>query len=381
MVLLIPRYTDNDHRSFSEFIRDEAKDTTVARMGLWTGIEYRKYGNRKVVRFMVNPDGDEMGSVTKDPSGEIHCRCFGQECDREVTHSRETMVKKVYEKALAELTKEALTGWDPGKTGRILAQRERSDTVYSEIRRQANRVTEAIAGNGLMPGGPREIPLDKFLQTTNQLLRNQIINPNIHRVMSRARKNSALTADLHNRMLGIAPQAVKMVEHQQNLIGCIIGWLEYQDIRPGSMEEAIEALREDLDLRTEGEWRIFKRGAQTGPLWSRNDNWRDITATCKILSRVDAPPEGRARIGQLMEEKRLHQRMNQLEPEYQEDWVHALTAFTNTATEEGDDTSWYKLRTTLEKTAATLEHHSRAGSTWARPRSWHHLVERMAEAT
>lgn len=201
----LPLNLPNPHTEYSgliNFIEGPARRRVLENTGKWTCLEFNKAKNNSTatLRFMVNPQGEAMGHITRHPDKTIteHCADPGN-CSQDLLHQRSWMQSKLQRLIRAELLRAATLDWEPLKAATIIADPEKARHIHNALDRTALDIAETASSLAKMPRGTRTIKYDDFSKIANRIIKEQILDPSITRLIAHGFHNTPPSQELHNR--------------------------------------------------------------------------------------------------------------------------------------------------------------------------------------
>lgn len=357
------------------FIRNEAAETVRKNAGTWLLLEYSKTRNTRTIRFMVNPQDQAMGHITRnaDDTIEEHCEQKSN-CSQNIFHARFWMLSELDRLLQAELLRAATLDWKPLDAATALTNPEKAQAIQQTLLNTAREIRGEAASHGIMPKGRRELNHRDLVQISNRLIRDQILNPKVKQIISHGFTRRSYTPELHNSLAENGenlPGLATYLAENPKLFHLAVKLTSQDFFRKASPEDINQAMIGEIGIAPDL-WPLAKTLATAKHSdWEHNADANAIRIAVQTAHQLpDGPNTGPVQLelarhlyhlpkiqnlpGETLQE--WHTLLNFLcsQPDLTQDQIQAVIDKTcwKLTTSDRDSSSWKAPTTTEELTAA-----------------------------
>lgn len=196
-----------------EHLNRQTKEAVARDFGKWRCIEFSKTPRTRTVRFMVNPHGEAMACLTRNPDGTIeHVSEQTRYPDTQnLFQSRDWMYTRLHQTVQAELMKDISLHWEPMVTATAFANPDKAQLLHQAISHTAQDLVRRATETAVMPRGTKQVHPKDFNQTGNRIIREQILPKGSYELISKGFPYGH-TAQHHNQ-LGANPHLQQLLEY------------------------------------------------------------------------------------------------------------------------------------------------------------------------
>ena len=207
-----------DQVSLEAHIKDNCVPKVVRDTGQWHCIHFSKDGRSRTIQFMLAPTGAAKGYITRNPDDTIEEACADSRCRADIFHNRNWMIAELKTTVTANLLRRTILEWNPEKAAAVITCPENGPRVRSLIDVQASRITVEATQTAVTPGGRRTLFTSMFLQESNRLIREQILNKDVYSLTKCLYPKEDYQAQLHNDVVSNLTTLAHMNAQQPTLL-------------------------------------------------------------------------------------------------------------------------------------------------------------------
>ena len=355
--------------SLEAHILDHCVPNVVQDTGEWHCLHFSKDGRSRTIRFMLGPDGRAKGYITRRPDDTIEEWCADDRCQWNIFHDRNWMITELKTTVTANLLRRAILEWNPEKAAAVITCHDVGPRVKSLINTQAGRITAQATQNAVTPSGGGILRTPMFLQESNRLIRDQILNKDVYSLTRRLYPAKEYPAILHNNVVNNLTNLALMNAREPALLKMACRLLPAEDLLMKDPEGVEDALREKLEVPTDF-WPLAKTLIHNSE-WDTTHTAPHIAATLKTVQALTKVPETTNLLRAITQCPDIHACFQETGGDMPKKWTTLLNDLCRRQTEEDEsNTPWQNIYTLLTRARSEAMLHHRAGLTWNPPASW-----------